>query len=373
MRTTHREDAREEHCGRLRGRRILLTGASSGVGLAATRMFAAEGARLVVVARRGDALEQLLLAEGIDAVVIGVDLADRAATQRAVSDAVDALGGLDVLVSNAAAAVFGHVLEVHPDDFDRTIDVTFTGAVNVIRSALPHLRRSRGVIVVTGSLMARVPLPTWSSYAAAKHALRGFLNSLQVEEIEQGSGVRCAMVHPGPIDTPLFAHASSATTRAPRVVPDAYSPEVVAQALVEVAIDPRREVVLGGETRIMDLMFAGARPLAEGVLVLVDRWYRSGGERAHEPGSLWHAPLRPQLSGGIPSRDSLFAPLQLGRRLLPPVSTPLRFARHLGAAARRAAHLRPALTSTVREQPSPAESLGTTPAARPRAAGQVTV
>ena len=63
--------------------------------------------------------------------------------------------------------------------------------------------------------MARAPLPTWSAYAAAKHALRGFLTSLQIEELEQRSGVRCAMVHPGPIDTPFFAHATSGTARTP--------------------------------------------------------------------------------------------------------------------------------------------------------------
>ncbi len=92
---------------------------------------------------------------------------------------MEVLGGLDVVVSNAAAAVFGHVLEVDPEDFDRAVDVTFTGAVNVIRAALPQLRESQGVVVATGSLMSRAPLPTWASYAAAKHALRGFLNRLR--------------------------------------------------------------------------------------------------------------------------------------------------------------------------------------------------
>src|SRR5438270_396140 len=89
-----------------------------------------------------------------------------------------------VCASASGVAVFGHFQEIHPDDFDRTMDVTFGGAVTVVREALPHLRRSRGTIVATGSLMARLPLPTWSSYAASKHALRGFLNSVRVEELE---------------------------------------------------------------------------------------------------------------------------------------------------------------------------------------------
>src|SRR3954454_5192120 len=300
---------------RLPGRRVLITGATSGVGLAAARRFAAEGARLALVARTRDALERANADHGLGALLLPADLTEAEAVERTVAEAARALGGLDLVVSNAASAVFGHVLEVHAEDFERTVDVTFMGAVRVIRAALPHLRESRGAIVATGSLMSRVPLPTWSSYAASKHALRGFLNSLAIEEREQGSGVRVAMVHPGPIDTPLFAQASSGTRNQPRVAPDAYRPEVIAQALVEVAVAPRKEVVLGGETRLLDVMFSVARPLAEFTLLAVDRWYRSGEDPAPVPGSLWQAARRPQVSGGIPARDSLLAPLQLGRRM----------------------------------------------------------
>jgi NAD(P)-dependent dehydrogenase (short-subunit alcohol dehydrogenase family) len=342
---------------RLQGRRVLITGASSGVGLAAAQRFAEEGARIALVARTREALERARSEYGFEAVLVPADLGDRDAAERAVEEAVAALGGLDVVVSNAASAVFGHVLEVHPDDFERTVQVTFMGAVNVIRAALPHLRESRGTIVATGSLMARVPLPTWSSYSASKHALRGFLNSLAIEEQEQGSGVRVAMVHPGPIDTPLFSQASSATQRQPRVAPDAYRPEVVAQALVEVTVKPRKEVVLGGETRLLDVMFGVARPLAELTLLAVDRWYRSGPDAAPTPGSLWQAARRPQASGGIPARDSLLAPLQLGRRMLPSPSTPFRFARHIGTAGVRAIGLAGTLTAPVPERPAPVAAL----------------
>jgi NAD(P)-dependent dehydrogenase (short-subunit alcohol dehydrogenase family) len=363
-----------DHPARLTGRRVLITGASSGVGLEAARRFASEGARLALLARGEEALRAVVAEHGLDAIVLPVDLTDRAAVEAAVAEAAAALGGLDVVVSNSASAVFGHVLEVHPDDFDRTVAVTFTGAVNVIRAALPHLRASRGLVVATGSLMARVPLPTWSSYSAAKHALRGFLNSLAIEEREQGSGVRVAIVHPGPIDTPLFAQASSATRLQPRVAPDAYAAGVVAQALVEVAVRPRPEVVLGGETRLLDLMFSVARPAAEAVLLLVDRWYRSGDEAAARPGSLWVAPHRPQAGGGIPARDSLLAPFQLGRRMLPAPATPLRFAAHLGLAARRLPALARQLVRPVPERGAPAAGLADAAGARPpERAGRVTV
>ena len=314
-------------------------GASSGVGLAAASAFAREGARLVVVSRRADLAAQRLAEQGVAAVAVRADLAERDAAEDAVRLAVEALGGLDIVVSNAAAAAFGHLLEVEPDDFDRTVAVTFTGAVNVIRAALPHLRDSRGVVVATGSLMARAPLPTWAAYAAAKHALRGFLGSLRVEELEQRSGVRISMVHPGPIDTPFFAHATSGTGRTPRVPPDAYRPEVVAQALVEAAIAPRAEIVLGGETKLMDLLNGYARPVSDRILLLIDRWYRSGELPAPQPGSLWRPAERPRADGGIPSRDSVLAPVQLGRALLPDPRTPVRLAGHLVTAGARAVQL----------------------------------
>ncbi|MEA2180386.1 MAG: hypothetical protein QOG77_3683 [Solirubrobacteraceae bacterium] len=359
---------------RLTGTRILITGASSGVGLVAARLLAAEGARLALLSRGGEALERVVAEHGLDAVVLPVDLADRVATEAAVHAAAEALGGLDVVLSNAAAAVFGHVLEVHPDDFDRTVAVTFGGAVNVVRAALPYLRESRGTVVATGSLMARVPLPTWSSYSAAKHALRGFLNSLAIEEREQRTGVRVAMVHPGPIDTPLFAQASSATGLKPRVAPDAYSAEVVARALVEVVVRPRPEVVLGGETRLLDLAFSTVRPLAQAVLLGVDRWYRSGEDAAPIPGALWVAPRRPQSSGGIPARDSIMASLHLGRRLAPSPANPQRIARHLLTAADRGARMAHQLARPVGERPAPARGLAEhSDGDRPARAGEVTV
>jgi NAD(P)-dependent dehydrogenase (short-subunit alcohol dehydrogenase family) len=340
---------------RLAGRRVLLTGASSGVGRAAARLLHEEGARLALLARDADALEEVARSEAPGAVVVPVDLGDHAAARAATEQAIAALGGLDVVVSNAGVAVFGHALEISQEDFDRTVAVTFGGAVAVIRTALPHLRESRGTVVVTGSLMSKVPLPTWSSYAAAKHALRGWLNSLRVEELEQGSGVRICTVHPGPIDTPLFSQATTTTGFRPRVPPDAYRPEVVARALVECAVRPRRaEVSLGGQTRGLDLLFAYARPVAERVLVFVDRWYTSGDTPPGEGrGSLWHAPPGARAtSGGLPARDSLLAPLQLGRRMAPEPLTPVRLVAHLVAAAPIALRARRRLLHRRTERPA---------------------
>lgn len=335
--------------GRLDGKRVLITGASSGIGLEAARLFAAEGARLALLARGKDALEQAARELQLDAVVLPVDLTDRAAVEEAVKRAVAWLGGLDVVVSNAAAGAFGHFLESEPDDFDRAMDITFGGAVNAIRATLPHLRASRGVIVATLSLLSRVPMPSWSSYVAAKHALRGFLNSLRIEEHEQRSGVRISMVHPGIVDTPFWSYALSATGRKPRVVPDAYAAHVVAAALVQSAVRPRREVLLGGGTLAFDRTFLLARGAAERMLVVFDRWLHSGERRAAHPGALWQATERPQLGAGIPARDSVLT-LSGQRGTRRRLRAAVRLVRHLRTSARKAVELRPALGRPLRER-----------------------
>ena len=289
---------------RLRGKRVLLTGATSGIGLAAVERFAAAGADLALLARGEAALAEAAAVareHGGAVHVFPVDLGDRAAAEAAVAGAVAALGGLDVLVSNAGAVAFGHFLEVPPDDFDRTVQVTFTGAVNVIRAALPELRATRGTLVATSSIMARMPLPAFSSYTAAKHALRGFLNAVQVEEREQRTGVRVALVAPGPTDTPIYARATSATGRAPAILPDAYHADEVAAVLVESAVRPRRERIVGGESRLVDLGYRTARPVVELLLVHVDRWFRTGtGRRSADLVRHARAAAPPRLRASAP-------------------------------------------------------------------------
>jgi NAD(P)-dependent dehydrogenase (short-subunit alcohol dehydrogenase family) len=322
----------------LLGKRILLTGATSGVGLAAVERFAREGADLALVARGEAALAEAAAVareHGGAVHVFAADLADRAAAVAAVEAAVERLGGLDVVVSNAGAVAFGHFLEVDPDDFDRTMAVTFTGAVNVIRAALPELRATRGVIVATSSIMARMPLPAFSSYASAKHALRGFLNTLQIEEREQRSGVRVAMVSPGPVDTPIYERATSATGRRPAVLPDAYHAESVAAVLVEAVLAPRHDRIVGGESQLAERLYRHVRPAGELLLVMVDRWFRTGTIPAQHPGALWQPIGAARVSGGIPARA---------------VGDVRALGGHLAGAAARAIRTAPRLVRPVPEQ-----------------------
>lgn len=300
--------------GPLAGKRVLITGASSGVGVAAATAFALAGAQLCLLARRSEGLEtaaQAARARGAVAHVVTADVSDREALGAAVNRAVELMGGLDVLVSNHAAMIFGAFDQVAPEDFERTIDITFMGAVNAIRSALPHLEDSGGTIVVTGSIMTKVPLPTFSSYAAAKHALRGFVGSLRIELRGRRSPVSISLINPGAIDTPLWGHVSSATGRLPNHPPDAYSPDAIARALVAAAIRPRPEFTVGGEARIVELGWAFARPVAERVLTVVARYYASSRKPA-PPGLVREPTGEGRAGGGHHGRSSVWAWLRLG-------------------------------------------------------------
>jgi len=300
----------------LAGKRILITGASSGIGCATAERFAAHGCRLALLARGEEGLEKVagrVRARGATAHVIVADLADREATEAGVARAVEALGGLDVLVSNAASMAFGRFWELDAAAFDGTIDGTFTGAVNVTRAALPHLAADGGgSIVAVGSVMARVPLPTFSSYAAAKHALRGFMGSLRIELRSAKVPVKVSMVHPGAVDTPLWDHLTSGVGRLPRRPPDRYTPDEVARAIVSVTASGKEEFTVGGEARAMELLWATTRPVADRVLALVGRFYNAGKEPSPVPGSTFAASGDGSCSGGGRwARPSLWTRLRL--------------------------------------------------------------
>ena len=237
--------------------RVLVTGASSGVGLAAARAFARAGADVAVLARGIEGLEkaaEMVRGHGGRTLVLRADVADAEQVDAAVQQVVGEWGGLDVAVVNAAGPVFGPFTEIEPRDFERAVQVTFLGAVNTIRSSLPVLQRTAGTIVVTGSLMTRAPLPTYSSYAASKHALRGFVNSLRPELRAQGIRVPISMVNPGSIATPFWRHGNSGIATRPRFPPEGYTAAAVADALVAVAREPRAELTVGAEGKIIELI-----------------------------------------------------------------------------------------------------------------------
>jgi NAD(P)-dependent dehydrogenase (short-subunit alcohol dehydrogenase family)/uncharacterized protein YndB with AHSA1/START domain len=290
------------------GQRVLVTGGSSGIGLAVAELLAGGGARLVLLARdeRGlSTAKQRVLAAGGEVHTVSADVRDREAVSAGVADAVEMLGGLDVLITAAAGAAFGPFVETDPDDFDATVETVLFGSANTIRAALPHLEASGGAVISLGSTAGHLPVPGLAAYAAAKHGLVGLLDSLRIELREAGSSTTISLVNPGPVDTPLWGHLESQTGLLPPVPPDRYSPWPIATAVVSVFRRPREEITVGGSAYLQVCLFAALRGPTSKAMTVLGRLAQSAEDEPSTAGALHHGGGTGAVEGGYGGRGSL--------------------------------------------------------------------
>jgi NAD(P)-dependent dehydrogenase (short-subunit alcohol dehydrogenase family) len=237
----------------VRGKVVVVTGASGGVGRATARLLGRHGAAVALFARgeRGvRAAARDVIEAGGRALPVTVDVADYQALTRAADHVENTLGPIDIWINVAFATVFGPFTEISPAEFERATDVTYLGFVWGTRVALERMRpRERGVIVQTGSAMAYRGIPLQSVYSGAKHAIQGFTEALRCELLHEQSKIAVTMVQLPAINTPQFDWAASRLSRHPQPVPPIYQPEVAAHAVVHAATHPRRrEYWVGGST-----------------------------------------------------------------------------------------------------------------------------
>ena len=226
--------------------RVLITGASSGIGEATAYRFAREGARLGLLARREDRLRQVADRArelGGDPLVLVADVTSRDAVAAAVARAEAAFEGLDVLVNNAGQGIYAYLETVREEDLEHIFAVNTFGALYAIQAVLPGMkRRQSGVIVNVSSIVGKRALPMTGAYGAAKFALHGLSEALRLEL--RGTGVHVSVVCPGYTKTE-FAESTinyGFERRKPRR--NAMSAAEVAEAIWISAKNPRREVVL---------------------------------------------------------------------------------------------------------------------------------
>lgn len=178
---------------------IVITGASSGLGAALALAFAQQDANLTLVARRGEQLEATAAEcreRGGQATTVVGDVTSLDDCHRAVTVAVEAYGGVDVLVANAGVSMWAKFEDVVDTSMFRDlIEVNYMGAVNCIHAALPHLKERKGVIAAVSSIQGRIPVPLHTGYVASKHALQGFLDTLRGELKGTGVDVVTALPH----------------------------------------------------------------------------------------------------------------------------------------------------------------------------------
>lgn len=200
---------------RLDGKVALVTGASSGIGEATARALAAEGASLVLTARRAERLEALaaeLRGGGTQTHVHVADLATAAGAQAAVDATVEALGGLDILINNAGVMFLGPIEETDPSDWERMIDINLLGLMVASRAAIAPMRaRGGGHIVNVSSVSGRFAGPTQGGYNATKWGVNGFSEALRREV--NGHGIRVTLIEPGVVATELTDHIPHRPTK----------------------------------------------------------------------------------------------------------------------------------------------------------------
>ena len=228
---------------------IVLTGASSGIGLATAHDAARRGARLVLVSRSGDVLEAVvrtLAAGGAEAIHVVADVSRRAQVEEVARQAVARFGRIDTWVNCAGCTIYGRLDEVTEEDSRRLFDINFWGLVNGSLVALPHLRMTGGALINVGSEASELAIPLQGMYSASKHAVKGFTDALRIEiEHVDGAPVSITLIEPTAVDTPLPQHARNYLPHEPKLPSPQIDPHQVADAILGAATTPARNVKVG--------------------------------------------------------------------------------------------------------------------------------
>jgi NAD(P)-dependent dehydrogenase (short-subunit alcohol dehydrogenase family) len=232
---------------------VVITGASAGIGRAAMREFARHGARIALIAREPVRLEAARSeAESLGsphAIAIPADTSDYAQLEAAAERAERELGSIDVWVNNAMATIFAPFAEIAPEDYRRVTDVTYHGFVWGTMAALKRMRpRGRGTILQVGSALAYRSIPLQSPYCGAKHAIKGFTQSLRTELEHEGSGVHLVIVDMPGVNTPQFEWCKTTLRHHPKPTGTCYQPEVAGRAIWWAAHSKRAEICVGYPT-----------------------------------------------------------------------------------------------------------------------------
>lgn len=233
----------------LRDQVMVITGASSGIGLVTAKAAARRGARVVLAARNAQALRHAageIRDAGGRAEHVAADVADPREVERIAETAVQAFGRVDTWVNNAAVSMYGRIMDLPVEDMRRQMDVNYWGQVYGSREAVRRMQRDGGALINVGSALCDRAIPLQGNYCAAKHALKAFTDALRMELEEAQVPVSVTLVKPASVDTPFFEKARTYLGVEPQPVPPVYAPEVVANVILHAAERPLRELIAGG-------------------------------------------------------------------------------------------------------------------------------
>ena len=246
---------------------MVVTGASSGIGLATVTMAADRGARLVLTARSEGTLERVaatIREEGGEAIAVVADVADREQVERVAERAIAEFGRIDSWVNDAGVSIYGRLDEVSDEDSRRLFDTNFWGVVNGSLVALPHLRNNGGALINVGSEVSEAVVPLQGMYSASKHAVKGFTDALRVEvqQLDEAP-VSITLIQPTATDTPFPQHARNYMDEEPKLPTPQIDPYQVAEAILDAATDPTRYKKVGAMAKVNTATANLVPPLAD--------------------------------------------------------------------------------------------------------------
>jgi short-subunit dehydrogenase len=228
---------------------IVLTGASSGIGLVTARLAAEQGARLILAARSEQALRTLeseINSSGGEALAVVADVGKEEDVRHIADAAVTRFGGFDTWINDASVSIYGKMMEVPIEDHRRLFETNFWGMVYGSLIAAEQLRRRGGALINIGSTVSDRAIPLQGMYSASKHAIKGFTDALRMELEADNAPVSITLIKPGSINTPFPRHAKNYMQKEATLPPPVYAPDVVARAILHCCEIPERDVFVGG-------------------------------------------------------------------------------------------------------------------------------
>lgn len=237
---------------------IVLTGATSGIGLATARMAADAGAKLVLAARDADALDALAhemrQLRRAEVATVKADVGDPADVARIGKAAIEQFGRIDTWINNAGISVYGKNEEVALEDMQRVMQTNFWGVVNGSLEAVRLLKaHGGGAIINVGSEVSDRAIALQGTYSASKHAVKAFTESLRMELEKEQAPISLTLIKPASIDTPFTQHAKNYMAMEPVLPSPIYSPELAARTILHAAETPERDLFVGGRAKAMSV------------------------------------------------------------------------------------------------------------------------
>ncbi|ALK96488.1 short-chain dehydrogenase [Massilia sp. WF1] len=232
---------------------MVITGATSGIGLTTARMAAEQGAKLVLAARNGEALDQLaseLRLKGCKVATVAADVGKPEDVERIGSTAMERFGRIDTWINNAGISIYGRNEDVPLEDMQRLFQTNYWGVVHGSLEAVKHMKtRGGGAIINLGSELSERAIPLQGLYSASKHAVKAFTDALRMELEKEGAPLSLTLIKPAGIDTMFTVHAKNYMDKEPTLPPPIYAPEVVARSILYAARHPKRDVFVGGASK----------------------------------------------------------------------------------------------------------------------------